>query len=117
METTIKPAQSATKGDRTCSRNHTGLNMTDDTFYSFICKDIDGNVTDLNPYSKCDVNGSDAHPLFTYLKKSLVDTEKPDITWNFAKFLVDRKGMPYKRYPPDFAPQDMEPDILHLLSR
>nr|VZI49501.1 unnamed protein product [Spirometra erinaceieuropaei] len=141
----------------TCSQKHTGLSMTDDTFYSFICKDIDGNVTDLNPYSqglailafpcnqfgaqepetenvikknmqekykvtfdmfsKCEVNGSDAHPLFTYLKKSLVDTEKPDITWNFAKFLVDRKGMPYKRYPPDFAPQDMEPDILHLLSR
>ncbi|VDN13838.1 unnamed protein product [Dibothriocephalus latus] len=56
-------------------------------------------------FSKCNVNGSDAHPLFTYLKKSLVDSEKPDISWNFAKFLIDRKGNPYKRYRPESAPQ------------
>ena len=44
-------------------------------------------------FSKIDVNGSSAHPLFSYLKKEakgILGSEA--IKWNFTKFLVDRQG-------------------------
>ncbi|KAL8106813.1 hypothetical protein AgCh_023551 [Apium graveolens] len=37
---------------------------------------------------KVDVNGSDAAPLYKYLKSVKGD----EIEWNFAKFLVDKDG-------------------------
>jgi phospholipid-hydroperoxide glutathione peroxidase len=47
--------------------------------------------------SKVNVNGSEAHPLWKYLKSkkkgSLIDA----IKWNFTKFLVDKKGQPIER--------------------
>ena len=61
---------------------------------------------------KTDVNGDNAHPLFTWLKK-----EKPgllgiqSIKWNFTKFLVSRDGKVLKRYAPTVKPQDIEQDI------
>ncbi|KAL8106802.1 hypothetical protein AgCh_023540 [Apium graveolens] len=39
-------------------------------------------------FSKVDVNGSDAAPLYKYLKSVKGD----EIEWNFAKFLVDKDG-------------------------
>lgn len=33
------------------------------------------------------------------------------IKWNFTKFLVDRNGVPQKRYAPNFAPNDITPDL------
>ncbi|TGZ62603.1 hypothetical protein CRM22_007347 [Opisthorchis felineus] len=50
-------------------------------------------------FSKIDVNGSNAHPLFKYLKK-----EQHGFLWNFGKFLVDRTGKPRKRYSPQTDP-------------
>lgn len=44
-------------------------------------------------FSKIDVNGKDAHPLFKYLKKEakgLLGSEA--IKWNFTKFLINREG-------------------------
>jgi glutathione peroxidase len=35
--------------------------------------------------------------------------------WNFAKFLIDAKGNPYKRYSPQTDPDDIIPDIEELL--
>ncbi|KAM7542395.1 hypothetical protein Aperf_G00000002991 [Anoplocephala perfoliata] len=47
-------------------------------------------------FSKVDVNGSDALPLFTYLKNTLHGTMGNAIKWNFIKFLIDRNGIPQK---------------------
>lgn len=67
-------------------------------------------------FSKIDVNGADAHPLYKYLKKEergVLGTE--GIKWNFTKFLVDREGNPVERYGSTTKPEDIEGDILKLL--
>lgn len=68
-------------------------------------------------FSKVDVNGSDAHPLFQHLKKSapgLLGTEA--IKWNFTKFLVKKDGSVYKRYAPSTTPEELVQDIEKLLA-
>lgn len=67
-------------------------------------------------YAKLDVNGSDAHPLFSHLKKAapgILGTE--GIKWNFTKFLVNREGEVVNRYAPKDKPQDLEADVEKLL--
>ena len=67
-------------------------------------------------FAKVDVNGDQAHPLFQYLKKELpglLGTEK--IKWNFTKFLVDKKGVPIKRFAPQDEPASIEKEILELM--
>ncbi|KAL5104651.1 Glutathione peroxidase [Taenia crassiceps] len=68
-------------------------------------------------FSKVDVNGSDALPLFNYLKSTLKGTITNSIKWNFTKFLIDRDGVPYKRYSPTTDPKDMTKDIEGLLAK
>ena len=86
-------------------------------------------------FDKIDVNGANESPLFTYLKArkgfSGFDTtdqtgkfmdnmlrkqeadydKKPDIKWNFTKFLVSRDGRVVKRYEPTEKISDVEADI------
>ena len=63
-------------------------------------------------FSKIDVNCSDAHPLYEYLK-----AKKPGIMgtkgikWNFSKFLCGKDGVPVKRYGPKEDPFDAVKDI------
>ena len=67
-------------------------------------------------FSKIDVNGSNAHPLFQWLKKEakgLLGSES--IKWNFTKFLADRSGRVVKRYAPTDAPEALRADIEKLL--
>ncbi len=67
-------------------------------------------------FAKTDVNGEDAHPLFTHLKKSapgILGTES--IKWNFTKFLVDKNGTVVKRYASKTKPEDIAEDIAGLL--
>jgi len=64
---------------------------------------------------KCHVNGSTTHPVFEFLKKELGGFFGSRIKWNFTKFLVDKKGIPFKRYAPITKPQDIEKDIIYLL--
>ena len=67
-------------------------------------------------FSKVDVNGSDAEPLFEWLKSSapgLLGSEA--IKWNFTKFLVDRPGMVIRRYAPGASPKSISADIEALL--
>ncbi|QKX17373.1 glutathione peroxidase [Microbulbifer sp. YPW1] len=67
-------------------------------------------------YAKLDVNGSNAHPLFSTLKKSapgILGTE--GIKWNFTKFLVNRDGEVVNRYAPKDKPADLAADIESLL--
>ena len=67
-------------------------------------------------FSKIDVNGDTADPLFKYLKK-----EKPGllgletIKWNFTKFLVDANGKVLERYAPQTEPKELAGDIEKLL--
>ena len=68
-------------------------------------------------FSKVDVNGEQAHPLFQHLKKAapgLLGTEA--IKWNFTKFLVKKDGTVYKRYAPSTSPEDLVEDIEKLLA-
>jgi glutathione peroxidase len=63
-------------------------------------------------FSKIDVNGANAHPLYTYLKSArpgILGTEA--IKWNFTKFLIDRSGEPIRRYAPNDKPESIETDI------
>jgi len=67
-------------------------------------------------FSKVNVNGEDAHPLFVYLKsrkKGLLGSEA--IKWNFTKFLIDPSGAVIKRYGSRTSPETIEPDIVPML--
>lgn len=66
-------------------------------------------------FSKIDVNGPDAHPLYNYLKDSLPGLFGKKIKWNFTKFLIDSEGKPVKRYAPATLPEKIEGDIVLLL--
>ena len=60
-------------------------------------------------FAKVDVNGPQAHPLFTWLKVSqpgVLGTEA--IKWNFTKFLVNRDGIVVARYGSRDTPEDIE---------
>ncbi|WP_250434565.1 MULTISPECIES: glutathione peroxidase [unclassified Caballeronia] len=67
-------------------------------------------------FAKIEVNGSNAHPLYKYLKDKepgLLGIEA--IKWNFTKFLVDRSGKVIKRYAPQTKPESITDDIEKLL--
>lgn len=86
-------------------------------------------------FSKIDVNGKNADPLFVWLKQqasvdqgdedsasfeSKVKVLKPfakagDIKWNFGKFLIDKQGQVKARYSPAYKPEQLECDISRLL--
>jgi glutathione peroxidase len=66
-------------------------------------------------FSKVDVNGNNAHPLFKYLKSKLGGILGSSIKWNFTKFLIDAQGRPVKRFAPITKPEDLEKDIVKLL--
>lgn len=65
--------------------------------------------------AKIEVNGPGTHPLYAFLKSTKGEMLGADIKWNFAKFLVDRNGVPVARYAPTTAPLSFESDILRLL--
>ena len=63
-------------------------------------------------FAKIKVNGTDAHPLYEYLKETLPGILGLEaIKWNFTKFLVGRDGVPIKRYAPADKPESMESDV------
>jgi len=67
-------------------------------------------------FSKIEVNGANAHPLYKYLKDAkpgLLGTEA--IKWNFTKFLVGKDGEPVARYAPNTKPEELEAPIRTLL--
>ena len=90
-------------------------------------------------YSKVDVNGENAIPLFKQLEEaqgfkgfdeehpltpmleSMLEREdpdykdKPDVKWNFTKFLVDRDGKVVKRFEPTAPIEVVEAAIEELL--
>lgn len=67
-------------------------------------------------FSKIDVNGEQAHPLYRWLKHSapgLLGSEA--IKWNFTKFLVDRSGRVIRRFASTDTPQSLENAIEAVL--
>ena len=63
-------------------------------------------------FSKVDVNGASASPLFEHLKSQspgLLGTTA--IKWNFTKFLVDRRGRVLKRFASSTKPEAIAGDI------
>lgn len=91
--------------------------------------------TTFKTFSKIDVNGSNADPLYKHLKKEapianedessnglynkLADlgfkTSGDDIKWNFTKFLVDRNGKVVERFAPTAEPEKIAKEIEKLL--
>ena len=95
--------------------------------------------TTYEQYKKSDVNGEKELPLYTYLKSrkgfegfdkshklsSLLDdmlgkadpdyAKKPDIKWNFTKFIVNRDGEVVKRFEPTADMADVEAFVKSLL--
>lgn len=95
-------------------------------------------ATTFQRFDKVFVNGANATPLFTYLKKKLrfrgfgpsefgmrmdnmLRRQNPkydksrDIKWNFTKFLVNRKGRPVQRFEPTADMKEVEAAIVKLL--
>jgi glutathione peroxidase len=67
-------------------------------------------------FSKIEVNGPQAHPLYAYLKrekKGVLGSE--GIKWNFTKFLVSRDGQVVDRFAPTTTPQALESAVEALL--
>ncbi|OZU89014.1 glutathione peroxidase [Virgibacillus indicus] len=62
-------------------------------------------------YSKIDVKGENAHPLFNYLTSETKGMLNSQIKWNFTKFLINRDGEVINRYAPQTKPESVEKDI------
>lgn len=68
-------------------------------------------------FSKLDVNGDQAHPLYQFLKQEQKgENESSDIEWNFAKFLIDKSGQVIARFAPTTSPEQIESEIAKLCS-
>ncbi len=69
-------------------------------------------------FAKIDVNGDEASPLYSYLKKEQSGFMWMDsIKWNFTKFLVDANGRVVDRYAPSTKPHSIKEDIEKLLKK
>lgn len=66
-------------------------------------------------FSKIQVNGPQADPLFTFLKEQKGGILGGAIKWNFTKFLVNRNGVVLRRFAPTDTPAKMERAILGAL--
>ncbi len=67
-------------------------------------------------FDKIDVNGSDANPLFKFLKHEspgIMGTEA--IKWNFTKFLVNKEGQVIKRFAPKDGESEIESELQKIL--
>ena len=68
-------------------------------------------------FGKVDVNGAQAHPLFTALKQQAPGVlGTAAIKWNFTKFLVGPDGQQVQRFAPATRPEQLQPAIEALLA-
>jgi len=87
-------------------------------------------------FERGDVNGANAQPLFKFLKSSLLYPSddgvslmsnevfitwspvlRSDISWNFEKFLINKQGVPVKRYSKKFETINIASDIEALIAK
>jgi len=66
-------------------------------------------------FSKIDVNGEDAHPLFKFLTSEQKGIVTKNIKWNFTKFLVNKDGDVLERFAPQTKPENIKEDIEKVL--
>ncbi|WP_217587328.1 glutathione peroxidase [Lentibacillus saliphilus] len=66
-------------------------------------------------FSKIDVKGDNADPLFKYLTNEAKGVLTKQVKWNFTKFLVDREGNVIDRYAPKTKPEQLKEDIEKVL--
>ena len=59
-------------------------------------------------FAKVDVNGSTAHEIYKYLKQKQGGLFGDRIKWNFTKFLINKEGIPVKRFAPTTKPEKIE---------
>lgn len=67
-------------------------------------------------FSKIDVNGENAHPIYKYLKSELNGLLGSKIKWNFTKFLIDANGKPVKRFAPITKPEAIDKYLESILN-
>jgi len=67
-------------------------------------------------FSKVEVNGPAAHPLFEWLRSEKGGLLGDKIKWNFTKFLVGRDGQVIDRYAPTTKPEALIGDVEQALS-
>jgi glutathione peroxidase len=66
-------------------------------------------------FSKVDVNGDDACPLYQLLTTTMPDEEgKHEIGWNFTKFLIDDEGTVIARFAPMVTPEEIGEKLVAL---
>ena len=66
-------------------------------------------------FSKIEVNGKNALPLYRWLKSQKKGVFGGNIKWNFTKFLLDREGNVVARFAPTKKPEKLEEMIQNLL--
>ena len=66
-------------------------------------------------FTRIDVNGAAAHPLYTWLRTEQGGLLGDAIKWYFTKFLLNREGEVLRRYAPTVPPSAIEADVRSLL--
>mmetsp|Transcript_17927 Transcript_17927/g.43874 ORF Transcript_17927/g.43874 Transcript_17927/m.43874 type:complete len:118 (-) Transcript_17927:229-582(-) len=105
-------------------------------FGSLIAHIHQGFVCNFDLFARTDVNGANEMKLFTFLKKALpvpsgkggdqimgdpkgiiwAPVKRTDIAWNFEKFLINKDGVPVKRYSSKTPSIDIKEDLAALMS-
>lgn len=67
-------------------------------------------------FSKVDVKGAHADPLFVYLTQEAKGMLTKDIKWNFTKFLIARNGDVVDRFAPQTKPENLKDAIERTLA-
>jgi len=67
-------------------------------------------------FEKVNVNGSDAHPFFQWLREEKGGVLGDAIKWNFTKFLIAKDGTVLKRYGSTTEPESIASDIEKALA-
>ena len=62
-------------------------------------------------FSKVEVNGDDAHPLYQWMRSEKGGLLGSKIKWNFTKYLVGKDGRVISRYSPTTKPEKIRGDI------
>lgn len=74
-------------------------------------------AVDFPVFSKVDVNGDNAAPIYQFMKQSAKGIfGSSGIKWNFTKFLVNKNGEVVKRYAPTTKPEQIKKDIAKCLA-
>ena len=64
--------------------------------------------------AKTDLNGTNRHPLYTYLLENAPKGQQMNIRWNYEKFLIKPKGKVTKRFSSSTQAKAIEPYILEF---